>query len=227
MTLRCNVDSNPPPEYSWHHTSPVDGHRRLVGNAANLTLIVNQKTTGEYECRAKVAGHNDVTAKALVHVKGPPVVLGGADGMKVISAGFPPVQQQQGVAGGSQQPSAQTQLAREGETGFVVCEAFSVPEAELVEWSYKGSILNHDDGGRHSVVKKLAGDGTVKSTLVIREVEEADFGPYGCTVANAFGSDSALILLRKQSEYLQKEILSKMLLSSASAATATWPLWLP
>ena len=31
VTLRCNVDSNPSPNYLWHHTSAVDGKRRLVG----------------------------------------------------------------------------------------------------------------------------------------------------------------------------------------------------
>ena len=31
VTLRCNVDSNPSPSYLWHHTSAVDGKRRLVG----------------------------------------------------------------------------------------------------------------------------------------------------------------------------------------------------
>ncbi len=186
VTLRCNVDSNPPPEYTWHHTASDDGKgkRRLVGNAANLTLIVNGKTTGEYECTARVDGSNDVSAKALVHVKGPPVVLGKGK----LSA--PP-----------------SQVAREGDTGFVVCEAFSVPDAELVEWSYAGEILSHDDGGRYSVVRKEDGDGRVRSTLVIREVKDADFGPYGCTVANAFGSDSALIMLRKQSKY--KEITAR------------------
>jgi hypothetical protein len=189
VTLRCNVDSNPPPAYTWHHTSSIDSQRRLVGNAANLTLLVNPKTTGEYECVAAVDGHNDVTAKALVHVKGPPLVVHSG---KVLGH----------AAAAGAKSSNPAQLAREGETGFVVCEAFSVPEAELIEWAFKGETLElAGQGGRHSVVKKLTGDGRVRSTLVIREVRKEDFGAYGCTVANAFGSDAALIMLRKQSEF--------------------------
>lgn len=62
-------------------------------------------------------------------------------------------------------------------------------------------------GGRHSTVKKLGSDGAVvRSTLVIKDVAEKDFGAYGCKVANAFGSTSAVILLRKQSESNQQSI---------------------
>ena len=70
--------------------------------------------------------------------------------------------------------------------------------------------LEEDDisggkGGRHSTVKKLGSDGAVvRSTLVIKDVTEEDFGAYGCKVANAFGSTSAVILLRKQSKSTQQ-----------------------
>ena len=70
--------------------------------------------------------------------------------------------------------------------------------------------LEEDDisggkGGRHSTVKKLGSDGAVvRSTLVIKDVAEEDFGAYGCKVANAFGSTSAVILLRKQSKSTQQ-----------------------
>ena len=40
----------------------------------------------------------------------------------------------------------------------------------------------------------------MRSTLVIKDVGEEDFGAYGCKVANAFGSTSAVILLRRQSK---------------------------
>ena len=38
VTLRCNVDSNPSPNYLWHHTSAVDGKRRLVGELLRCFL---------------------------------------------------------------------------------------------------------------------------------------------------------------------------------------------
>ena len=47
----------------------------------------------------------------------------------------------------------------------------------------------------------MGSDGAVvRSTLVIKDVGEEDFGAYGCKVANAFGSTSAVILLRRQSK---------------------------
>ena len=54
-------------------------------------------------------------------------------------------------------------------------------------------------------MKKLGSDGAVvRSTLVIKDVAKEDFGAYGCKVANAFGSTSAVILLRKQSKSTQQ-----------------------
>ena len=45
--------------------------------------------------------------------------------------------------------------------------------------------------------------GLMTSTLVIRDVSESDIGPYACTVANAFGTDSAVLHLRKKSECMR------------------------
>ena len=54
-------------------------------------------------------------------------------------------------------------------------------------------------------MRKLGSDGAVvRSTLVIKDVAEEDFGAYGCKVANAFGSTSAVILLRKQSKSIRQ-----------------------
>ena len=54
----------------------------------------------------------------------------------------------------------------------------------------------------------MGSDGAVvRSTLVIKDVTEDDFGAYGCKVANAFGSTSAVILLREQSELFFQTLL--------------------
>ena len=90
--------------------------------------MVNTKTAGEYECVADADGHNAVAAKAMVHITGPPVIVNGKS-QAAQSAGL---FQYKGPAS-----STSTQLAQPGETGFVVCEAFSVPEAEIIEWSFK------------------------------------------------------------------------------------------
>ena len=90
--------------------------------------MVNTKTAGEYECVADADGHNTVAAKAMVHIMGPPVIVNGKNQAAHTAGLF----QYKGPAS-----STSTQLAQPGETGFVVCEAFSVPEAEIIEWSFK------------------------------------------------------------------------------------------
>ena len=89
---------------------------------------MNTKTAGEYECVADADGHNAVAAKAMVHITGPPVIVNGKGPAAQSAALF----QYKGPAS-----STSTQLAQPGETGFVLCEAFSVPEAEIIEWSFK------------------------------------------------------------------------------------------
>ena len=76
---------------------------------------------------SRVAG-NTVAAKAMVHIMGPPVIVNGKNQAAHTAGLF----QYNGPAS-----STSTQLAQPGETGFVVCEAFSVPEAEIIEWSFK------------------------------------------------------------------------------------------
>ena len=43
--------------------------------------------------------------------------------------------------------------------------------------------------------------GGVRSLLVIPQASDSDFGLYNCTFTNAYGSDSAAIILQKQSKY--------------------------
>ena len=56
------------------------------------------------------------------------------------------------------------------------------------------------DMGRYQVVEDPVVGG-VRSLLVIPQATDSDFGLYNCTFTNAYGSDSAAIILQKQSKY--------------------------
>lgn len=173
VTLRCKVDSNPKPLYAWYHILPSN-QERLVGNSANLSIVVNENTMGEYICKTDVPGYTEITAKAQIFMKGPPEI----------------------------RKSSRIQHATEGTDGKIVCEAFTVPSAEIVEWTFKGQILSVMTGKlseKYSVLEQHSDQG-VQSTLVVKDVKESDFGAYACTVSNAFGADTALIHLRRHSK---------------------------
>lgn len=51
---------------------------------------------------------------------------------------------------------------------------------------------------RISILEDRLPDG-VRSTLIIREAHDKNFGAYNCSVTNAYGMDAAEIVLRKQS----------------------------
>jgi hypothetical protein len=172
-TLRCIVDANPKPSYSWYHYHQAGREPRLVGTAPNLTLVVDANTAGEYECRASVPGHTFVSASAVVHLKGAPRIVAGNEGFVQHAADIGDAQ--------------------------VVCQAFTVPKAETVEWSFNGHRLRTDGSGRFTAAENRSADG-IRSTLTIHNVEDADFGPYVCSVANVLGADSAVIQLKKQSK---------------------------
>ena len=86
--------------------------------------------------------------------------------------------------------------AEEGDTGHMTCEALSIPEATSVEWTFDGELIDENDERFSSLETKTA-EG-VRSTLIIRNVQEKDFGPLVCSVSNKYGTDSALFTLKKQ-----------------------------
>ena len=53
---------------------------------------------------------------------------------------------------------------------------------------------------RISILEDKLPDG-IRSTLIIREAHDKNFGAYNCSVINAYGADAAEIVLRKQSSY--------------------------
>lgn len=121
-----------------------------------------------------------------------------------------------------------TQYGVEGGSVHIECISFSVPKPDLVIWNFAGneidSFNNHVSFSKSVDIEVLntnisqtadvffvqdyvfleesLADGLTKSTLVIRKSEAKHFGPYNCTASNAYGSDSAEIILIPDSEYL-------------------------
>lgn len=178
VSLRCRVDSNPPPTYTWFQINPLSRQRGpVVGSSANLTLQVNPDAVGEYECQASTSGYADVTANAKLFMKGPPKI----------------------------ENAHQPQYARLGKTTRVVCDIQSIPSLDRIEWSFQGRLIDPrveepEQGSKYSLTEKqILDEERVQSALVIRDVQVQDLGAYMCSVENALGSDSAVLHLRKQS----------------------------
>ena len=83
-------------------------------------------------------------------------------------------------------------------TGHVECWAVSVPSVQNVEWYHGGQMIIPSDGsGKFSVQENRSMD-SVKSTLIIRKMQESDFADYTCKVTNALGTDVATFTLEQQ-----------------------------
>jgi len=72
----------------------------------------------------------------------------------------------------------------------------SVPPPQAVTWFFQQTPVPVGQS-RYKVVEEPVVGG-VRSLLVISEARDSDFGIYNCSFSNAYGSDSAVILLQKQ-----------------------------
>ncbi|KAK7068924.1 hypothetical protein SK128_008575 [Halocaridina rubra] len=70
-TLKCDVDSNPPPIINWYQL----GSRKLLSTGKAFEVIVAPFTTGVYICVASVRGFPDLEGRIRVLVKGPPLIV--------------------------------------------------------------------------------------------------------------------------------------------------------
>ena len=218
ITLTCLVDANPEPTYAWYRLpSPLEGaeaKRRLVGNAANLSLIVSKDTIGEYVCKATTVlpmttldtnletnkeKKNSISNNYVVHANA-----------KVYMRSRPTIY------------ARRENLATVGEIGRVVCEAISVPpvKSEGVEWFHSGGlpvivntkpVVKRNSGGstktpsKFSVIEQRSKEG-VTSTLVIAGVTEEDFGQYTCRVTNSLGTDSKVLHLKRFGKFFKTNV---------------------
>jgi len=167
VTLHCNVDSNPPPTYTW--TKGLT--RQAVGSSQNLTVIVSQRTEGQYYCHSITDGFDLVTTQpASILLRGRPSITS---------------------------PSAQQGVV--AESVQLRCAAISAPEATGVIWTYMGRTVTSGNP-KYEILSNRAGY-TFQSTLIIRDATSEDFGYYGCAVTNSMGSDELSIHLEMQEEF--------------------------
>lgn len=112
ITLSCDVDGNPTPDVAWYHKD----QRRKISTSPNLTLHVDEETSGKYFCTAHVPGFPEIGAEAFVYLKGPPSIV-----------------------------SHKTQFGIEGDNVRVECTAFSIPAPERVIWTFNGREVDLHD----------------------------------------------------------------------------------
>ena len=170
VTLICEVDANPRPSYKWYKLT--DDVPIMVGTAANLTLEVSPGTAGKYECVAasKTGHYAAIKAQASIFLKAKPEI----------------------------ETQNRIQKSPMSGTGHVECWAVSVPSVQSVEWYHGGEMIIPSDGsGKYSVQENRSMD-SVKSTLIIRKMQETDFADYTCKVTNALGTDVATFTLEQQ-----------------------------
>lgn len=167
VTLHCYVDSNPPPTYTW--TKGLS--RQAVGSSQNLTVIVSQRTEGQYYCHSITEGFDLVTTQpASILLRGRPSIT-----------------------------SPPTQLGVATEPVQLRCSAISAPEATGVIWTYMGRTVTSGNP-KYEIMSNKVGY-QFQSTLIIRDSTSEDFGYYGCAVTNSMGSDELSIHLEMQEEF--------------------------
>ena len=160
---------------------------QAVGSSQNLTLIVSERTEGEYYCHSITEGYDLLTSPAA----------------SILLRRRPRL------------TSPETQVGQPGELVRVVCSAISAPQPTGVSWTYLGrtiqpgtdlilGALSQTGNGliitentKYEVVTSMEGY-TFESTLIIRESTTEDFGYYGCAITNSLGSVEASIYLEKQ-----------------------------
>lgn len=143
---------------------------RVVGISSTLNLIASNETAGRYYCKAHSDGFPEISAEALVILKGPP---------KIIS------------------PNEQHPL--NGQTYEIQCTAISIPKAKHVSWAFNGILIDMDRDLGFSLHQDVLHD-RIKSTLRIEEHHRKYFGTYSCTVINKYGSATLDIVFSEQSE---------------------------
>lgn len=136
----------------------VNFQPRVVGTTSKLCLIATNETAGRYHCKAHSIGFRELSAEALLILKGPPHILS---------------------------PSEQHPF--NDDTYEIQCKAVSVPPAKHVSWAFNGALIDPNKDESFSLRQELLHDG-VKSTLRIDDNHSKFFGIYSCTVINKYGT---------------------------------------
>lgn len=134
-----------------------------------LSIVASNETAGRYYCKAQSIGFAEISAEAMVILKGPPRILS-------------PVEQ----------------YPVDAETYEIECIAFSIPKAKHVSWAFNGVLIDLDKDLGFSLREEYLPEG-IKSTLRIEENHSQHFGTYSCYVINKYGSDTLDIVFAEQS----------------------------
>lgn len=125
----------------------------------NLKLTVSSDTAGRYFCKASVPGFPEIKSSADVFLKSPPKIT-----------------------------SSRQQYGMVGDTIQLECSATSIPRAQHISWSFRGSGINGSSSPEFSILEETT-DHSISSTLIIRNSQPWHFDKYNCSVANELGSD--------------------------------------
>lgn len=132
--------------------------------SSTLNLVASNETAGRYYCKAHSNGFPEISAEALIILKGPPKII-----------------------------SRNQQFPVDSEIYEIECVAISVPKAKHVSWAFNGILIDVDKDLGFSLREDVMYD-RIKSTLRIEENHRKYFGTYTCTVINKYGSDTLNIV---------------------------------
>lgn len=147
--------------------------KKVVSTTSNLTVLVLNTTVGRYHCKATTSGFGEVNAEASISMKGKPVI-----------------------------DSPLVQYGTLSETVRLECVAKSVPVADRIVWTYHDNIIGTKNDQQHYSVLEDPTDEGVKSSLMIRNSVQEQFGAYNCTAYNEYGSDSVVITLLQKKDFM-------------------------
>ncbi|XP_070161633.1 irregular chiasm C-roughest protein isoform X2 [Polyergus mexicanus] len=139
---------------------------RTVATSPNISVFVGPDTAGRYYCKARVPGFPELTGYANIYIRAPPSIV-----------------------------SQRIQYVPDEGVVKVKCTAVSVPKAESVVWSFAGRELNFTSNNTPFYVQEEYTGERIVSTVTLLDPISTYFGDYNCTVANSFGTDSAIIKL--------------------------------
>lgn len=143
---------------------------RVVGGTETLHVLASNETAGRYYCKAHSNGFAEISAEALIILKGPPKILSHID-----------------------------QYPADATTHELECIAFAVPKAKHISWAFNGILIDVDKASEYTIRENNISHNHIKSVLHIEQVQQTNYGTYTCTVINKYGSDTVNIIFHERS----------------------------
>lgn len=150
---------------------------RVVGVSQTLHVLASNETAGRYYCKAHSNGFAEISAEALIILKGPPKILSHID-----------------------------QYPADSDTHELECVAFAVPKAKHISWAFNGILIDVDKEFEYSIRENISHN-YIRSVLHIEQVRPTNYGTYTCTVINKYGSDTLNIVFHERRKYFEESIL--------------------